>query len=76
MTAEERRADFLKLANKNKANDDLLGSLINKHFVEEASLGKTDAIRNYCNTKRVEGWFYLTLMEFAEDYHEAKLKKQ
>lgn len=67
------KPEFLQKAIENKANDDLHAQLIKEHLENWNGLEKS-SIEYFFKTGKVSGSLYLALMEYAESYHNAKIK--
>lgn len=75
MNAEEtKRKAFFEKANANKANFDLHRDLIEEHLCSGDKMYYDD-LRIFAERQVIDNMLLLKLMEYAEAYHQSKLKE-
>jgi hypothetical protein len=72
LTKEQRKQATIERAKKNQANFELHKKLIDESIVAlQKHLGK-ESIKYFYETGKVSGEMLLALIEYAENYHQAK----
>lgn len=70
---EQKRKAFFEKANANKANFDLHRNLIEKHLCS-GNIMYYDDLEVFAERQVIDNMLLLKLMEYAEAYHEAKVR--